>query len=278
MAQVNVELSETPLAYDLREARKNLGVVALATDQTCERDFARIFPMEQVGIFVNRVAFSNPTTPENLRKMGPLISDAAALILPSEPLEVICYSCTSASVVMGDSEIEDFIHQARPDVPVVTPSGSARQAFAALNVTKISVLTPYLVETSQPMARYFERHRLEIMRFDCLGLEDDSDMARVDHNSIIEATLATDTPETQAFFLSCTALQAVDVIAQIEKLTGKPVVTSNQASAWAMANYAGIKISGEKWGQLFNRSMPNLDIIPIPRNSDSAGIPKSVIL
>jgi len=267
MAQVNVKLSETPLAYDLPGARKNLGVVALATDQTCERDFARIFPMEQVGVFVNRVAFSNPTTPENLRKMGPLISDAAALILPSEPLEAICYSCTSASVVVGDTEIEDFIHQVRPNVPVVTPSGSARQAFAALNVTKISVLTPYLVETSQLMAYYFERHGLEIMRFDCLGLEDDSNMARVDHATIIKAALATDTPETQAFFLSCTAMQSVDVIAQIEKLTGKPVVTSNQASAWAMANYARIKISEENWGQLFNCSLPNVDIKHLKKSS-----------
>ena len=110
------------------------------------------------------------------------------------------------------------------------------------------------------MAHYFELHGLEIMRFDCFGLEDDSDMARVDHASIIKAALETDTPETQAFFLSCTATQSVDVIAKIEKLTGKPVVTSNQASAWAMANYARIKISEEKWAQLFNCPLPNMDI------------------
>ena len=167
--------------------------------------------------------------PTTCVKWAPRITAAADLILPGEVLDAVCYSCTAASVVIGDAEIAASIHAVRPGVPVVTPSGAALSAFSALNVQHISVLTPYQVETSLPIADYFKLHGLKIEKFRCLGLDDDRDMARVDPEMILRAALETDTAQTQAFFLSCTGLQGVDVIAELERQTGKPVVTSNQA-------------------------------------------------
>ena len=247
--------AETPV-LEARGAIKRLGLIALSTDLTTERDFARIIPMDRAGVYGTRVAFANPTTPDNLRAMAPDITAAAELILPGETLDAVCYSCTAASVVIGDAEIAALINSALPGVPVVTPSGAALKAFSALGVKHISVLAPYLVETSMPMADYFNLHGLKIEKFRCLGLDDDRDMARVDPDFILRAALETDTAQTQAFFLSCTGLQAVDVIEELERQTGKPVVTSNQASAWALMNYAGLVQTSEKWGQLFQSALP----------------------
>ena len=234
-----------------------MGLIALATDLTTERDFARLMPHDQVGVYTTRVAYENPTTPENLRHMAPRLTSAADLILPDEPLDVICYSCTAASVVIGDEAVTQAIHAVRPGVPVVTPAAAARQAFAALGVQKISVLTPYLIETSQPMADYFTQHGLEIQRFECLGLDDDRMMARISAKDIIEAACRVDVPEAEAVFISCTAVPAVAVIAAIEARIGKPVVTSNQASAWAMMRHAGIDHKPPGFGQLFNHNLPD---------------------
>lgn len=256
MKNPDVTLSTAKIVFEPRSDRRKIGLIALATDLTTERDFARIIPLDQAGIYGTRVEFSNPTTPDNLRKMAPRITAAAELILPGEELDAICYSCTAASVVIGDAEIATSIHAARPGVPVVTPSGAALSAFLALNVRHISVLTPYLAETSQPMTCYFSQHGLKIEKFRCLGLEDDREMARVDPDTILRAALETDTANTQAFFLSCTGLQAVDVIQDLEQQTGKPVVTSNQASAWALMHHAGLAQNSDKWGQLFRHKMP----------------------
>lgn len=252
----SVSLSPETLALEAPGAIKRLGLIALSTDLTTERDFARIIPMERAGVYGTRVAFANPTTPDNLRKMAPNITAAAELILPGETLDALCYSCTAASVVIGDAEIAASIHCVRPGVPVITPSGAAVNAFSALNVQHISILTPYLVETSLPMAEYFKLHGFSIEKFRCLGLDDDRDMARVDPEMILRAALETDTAQTQAFFLSCTGLQAVDVIEELERQTGKPVVTSNQASAWALMNHAGLVQTSDKWGQLFEHALP----------------------
>ena len=86
MDDVNIGLYAGDLSYDPPDKNKKIGVIALSTDVTAERDFARILPMERLGVYVTRVAFENPTTPENLRKMAPLITQAARLILPEDGL------------------------------------------------------------------------------------------------------------------------------------------------------------------------------------------------
>jgi maleate isomerase len=253
---LQIRLCDSPLSYDDPQLTKRLGLIALATDLTSERDFVKLMPHDQIGIFTSRVAYENPTTPESLRDMAPRLSAAADLILPGESLEAICYSCTAASVVIGDEVVTQAIHTVRPGVPVVTPSAAARLAFTALGVKRISILTPYLIETSQPMADYFTQHGLAIQSFDCLGLDDDRDMARIGRNDIIEAAIRADVPEAEALFISCTAVPAVATIAEIEKRIGKPVVTSNQASAWAMLRHAGLQHNPVGYGRLFDLDLP----------------------
>lgn len=248
-----VSLSPESISFNDCRAGARLGVIALATDLTSEGDFYRQVPVDQASIFVTRVAFENPTTPENLRKMKPRIKAAAELLLPVGPLDAVCYSCTAASVVIGDEEVTDVINEVLENVPVVTPSGAALLAFEALGISRISVLTPYRVETSKPMVQYFTERGLRIQAFHCLGIDDDREMARVSIESIVATALATDTPTTEGFFLSCTALPAIGAIEEIEKRTGKPVVTSNQATAWALMRHSGIKNGQQEFGVLFGQ-------------------------
>lgn len=238
---------------------QRLGLITLSTDLTTERDYRRLLPAEGMGLYTSRVAFENPTTPENLKLMAPRLTSAAALLPDDQPLAAICYSCTAASVVIGDAAVKDAIQRCFPDTAVVTPSLSAVKAFDALGVSKISVLTPYTVKTSEPMADYFIQHGLEILRFQCMGLEDDREMARVRADSIIAAALDVDHPDSEALFLSCTGLPAVSVIREIEDRLGKPVVTSNQATAWMMLQHAKIAQTPRGFGQLFTFAASKLE-------------------
>jgi maleate isomerase len=252
-------LSDQAVTFEERSAVRRLGLIALATDLTSERDFARIIPRDRAAVHATRIPFENPTTPENLCRMAPCLTTAAELLLPGESLDAVCYSCTAASVVIGDSAIADAIHAAIPGVPVVTPTRAARLAFAALGAARVAVLTPYLVETSRPMAAYFTQHGIDVTRLECFGLEDDRAMARVSRNSIVGAATRVDDARADAIFISCTALPAIGAIAEIEARTGKPVVTSNQASAWAMMRHAGIDQGPAGYGRLFTLDLPSRD-------------------
>lgn len=216
------------------------GLVALATDLTMERDLARLFP-EQAQLHVTRVVFANPTTPENLRAMEPRLAEAAALIVPGAPLAALCFGCTSGSAVIGNDRVAAAFATARPEAAAVTPSLALLAAASELDVSRIAVMTPYVPETTMPLIGLLETSGLEVVAAQCMGLEDDGDMARIVDDDIVAAAVEADDPRAQAVFLSCTSLPALELIEEIEARIGKPVLTSNQVCAWAMLRAAGLQ-------------------------------------
>jgi maleate isomerase len=107
-------------------APHKIGLIALSSDMVTERDFSLMLPAcGEVMYYTSRVLLTLPVTVENLRRMGPDLSEAASLILPTGKLNVIAYSCTSASVVIGDDAVTAAIQQAKPGVPCITPPAAA---------------------------------------------------------------------------------------------------------------------------------------------------------
>jgi maleate isomerase len=208
---------------------------------------------DRIGVYVSRIAYANPTTPENLLKMQPALTTGAALILPGEPLDAVMYSCTSASVVIGDEKIEMAIQAAKPGISVVTPTAAAVKALRALDARHISILTPYTIETSRPMADYFAGLGFEIDRFTCLGLSDDREMARIAPDEIVAFAREAMAPQSDALFISCTAVRAAGVAARVEAAIGKPMVSSNLATAWACLRICGDDSARPERGTLMTK-------------------------
>ncbi|TPL83143.1 ectoine utilization protein EutA [Mesorhizobium sp. B2-3-13] len=243
-------------ALDERPLERRVGLIILATDHTTEPDFRRMVASERIGVYVARIPYANPTTPENLRKMQPALTAGAALILPDEPLDAICYSCTSASVVIGDGEVEAAIQAAKPGVPVVTPTMAGVRALNAFGVRRISILTPYTMETSRPMATYFAERGFEILSFSCLGFEDDREMARIAPAALVDLARQAMHPQADALFVSCTALRGALAVTGMEEAIGRPVVTSNQATAWNCLRLCGDETAHPEFGRLMTLPLP----------------------
>jgi maleate isomerase len=250
---IKIETASRAPRLDDRPLPKRIGLIILATDHTTEVDFQRMVASNRIGVYVTRIPYANPVTPDNLMKMQPSLSAGAALILPGETLDVVMYSCTSASVVIGDAQIEAAVQSAKPGVPVVTPTAAAVSGLKAFGAKRISVLTPYTAETSAPMAAYFADLGFEIDRFTCLGLSDDRDMARIPHDEIAAFAAEAMAPESDALFISCTAVRAAEAVPRIEKALGKPVVSSNLATAWACLRLCGDTDARPELGLLMNK-------------------------
>lgn len=253
---VGIEQRKSRPALDDRPVAKRVGLVVLATDHTTEPDFRRMVASEHIGVYAARIPYANPTTPENLRRMQPALTAGAELILPGETLDAICYSCTSASVVIGDAEIERALHAAKPGVPVVTPTIAATAALKALGAKRISVLTPYTVATSQPMADYFAAQGFSIDRFTCLGFEDDREMARIKPDALVDIAREVTADSSDALFMSCTALRAAIAVPVIEAAIGRPVISSNLATAWMCLRLCGETESRPELGRLMREALP----------------------
>lgn len=242
--------SVLPSELDISPVAKRIGLIALATDHTSELDFARMCDPEEVGVYVTRIAYDNPTTPDSLRRTGPRLTDAASLILPEERLDVVAFGCTAASVVLGDAAVAEHIQRAKPGSKCVTPTSAAFAAFAALGARKVSVLTPYSPKVTEELVAYFSSNGLDVVNWNCFGLEDDRKMARISRSSLIAASIDTIDDAADALFISCTALRAAACVEEIEQAIGKPVVTSNQAAVWRCLRLAGIDRKIPGYGRL----------------------------
>jgi len=256
MRMPDLTLASRAPKLDDRPLAKRVGLIILATDHTTEVDFQRMVASERIGVYATRIPYANPVTPENLRAMQPSLTAGAALILPDEPLDAVMYSCTSASVVIGDAEVEAAVRAAKPGAAVVTPTAAAVAGLKALDARRISVLTPYTLETSRPMANYFLGLGFDIARFTCLGLTDDREMARISPAEIVAFAREAMAPDSDALFISCTAVRAAGVAAEIETAIGKPVVSSNLATAWACLRLCGDRTARPELGRLMTLAYP----------------------
>lgn len=225
---------------------QRFGLVALATDMTIEGDAARLMPWG-TQLHVTRIAFDNPTTEENLRNTGPRLRAAADLLVPGVDLAAIGFGCTSASAVLGPG-IGDLVGDR---APLVTPTSAALRGFAALGITRLALMTPYLAATTDLVGDYFQSHGIDVVRRSSMNYADDRDMAVLDADTIVQMATNSDHPDAQALFMSCTALPAIGLIERIECALGKPVITSNQALFWAMLDQAQTPAAGP--GALFRR-------------------------
>ncbi len=141
----------------------------------------------------------------------------------------------------------------KPGTPVTNPALATRFALASFRATRVSLLTPYPPAASEQVAAYLGRHNIDLASYHCLNIADDRDIARVDTASILSAVEAVDHPDAEAVVVSCTALQAVSVVPELERSLGKPIITSNQASLWMIMRLAGMDHTVSKGGRLFQR-------------------------
>ena len=256
---VNVEdapigLRSLPVSsFSPADGAARIGLVLLSTDATAEADFARLLGGGPVSLHGNRIAYANPTTPESLAATGPLLAGAVADLLPGSAFAAIYFACTSASAVLGEAGVAAAIRSAKPGTPVVTPVGAATAALLALGARRISILAPYTRVVTARVVAPLAAAGFAIDRVTCWGLEDDRDMARVLPEVIAREAAGAMAPDSDALFISCTALRAAEVAASIESLTARPVVTSNQAAAWVCRGLASLGEPVPGAGRLFAR-------------------------
>ncbi|WP_016934170.1 maleate cis-trans isomerase family protein [Rhodococcus sp. R1101] len=240
--ELNIPEFEGPLA------QRGIGVIA-PFDLALERELWRWAPLE-VSLHLARTPYE--PVPVS-RAMAELVSDRRHLmvatrdVLSVEP-EVVAYLCTSGSFVNGvtyEKALCDAICEAGAS-RAVTTSGALLEALRKLDLTRISVITPYDRELTDLLHGFLEEAGTEVVRSSHLGLG--GGIWKVNYRTIAEHIIGADTPDAQAIFVSCTNLPTYDLIAPLERELGKPVLTANQLTIWACLGRMKLPMTGPgKW-------------------------------
>ena len=233
-----------------KESNPKIGLLALSTDLTIERDFQSICHSLPINLFVNRIHNENPLTKENLLKMYDQLESITEKILPGEKINTVAYGCTSGTIAIGEDKVKEKIQLAKPGCHVTTPITSAIKAFNKMNVKKIAVFTPYPESVNKTISEYLIKKNINVMSFSTFNLDLDVDFARVDPKYLSEILTKLNINDADALFVSCTALPALEILNGVEKKINKPVFSSNQTLIWDTIRSVGYKSSVEGYGKL----------------------------
>jgi len=254
-----VSKSWGPVLDGGRHHRARLGFILMSTDLAAEADFFDMVP-EGVAVHITRLKTDDYTTNETLARHIDHMADAAARIQPDLEPDVVSYSCTSGSIVIGENRVMAEIIKGAPWARPMCLVQGVLDALNALDAKKIVVGTPYLDEVNTAEAEYLLTKGFEVLDIQGLNLATGTEMGQVTPAFWKEFAIQIDRSDADAVFLSCGGIRALEVAEEIEQIIGKPVITSNQAQFWSCLRRAGIHDRLSGFGQLFQQ--PGTELLP----------------
>ena len=237
-----------------RHSRAKLGFILMSTDLAAESDFFDIAPND-VAIHITRLKTDDHTTNETLSKHIEFMADAASRIQPDTKPDVISYSCTSGSIVIGEEKIKEEIKKGAPYAIPMTLVTGVVDALEELKVKNLGVGTPYLDEINTKEAEFLINKGFSVLNIQGLNLTKGIEFGTVTPEYWIKFALEINEAAADAIFLSCGGIRSTEVIDRIEQKVGKPVITSNQAQMWSCLRRAGVEDKILGFGELFNHQL-----------------------
>jgi maleate cis-trans isomerase len=228
--------------------RTRIGVMVPSTNTTFEADFQLVAPViapRAVTIHGQRLWLTNDADGQaGMDRMNAEI-EMGARYLATAGVDVVAYGCTTGSFYRGpghDRELIATIEKAA-GAPAVAAAPAVVDALRHLGARRVSVATPYPAWNNERLRAY-----LEASGFDVLNVEGEPRAAASgnqgindqDPEDVVAFAARACRPEADALLCSCTAWRSVEAVDALERRTGKPVVTSNQASIWAAFRALGL--------------------------------------
>jgi maleate isomerase len=230
--------------------RARIGILVPSGIITIEPEFNMVVP-EGITCHYHRFRFlgggETKTVLDDLKAAVDYIADASELIAHVHP-SVVVMAGTGVSFIGGygyDQLLIQKMKERNGNLPTTTTSTAVIAAFESLGVKKVSVAMPYIEEVARAAVKFVEDNGTEVANARWLN-KSGFDISQIPEEELYQLAVETDTPESEALFISCTALHTFGLIEKLEKDLKKPVITSNQATIWQALRLAGIedKISG----------------------------------
>jgi maleate isomerase len=180
--------------------------------------------------------------------------EAASELLADACVDVVVFHCTAVSTFAPDlaDGIRERIERAS-GIKCFTTADAILAALTKLNAKRISLLTPYIDEVHAREIAWLEANGVHVEGGVNLGIDTNTDMAKLQPEKILSWARENISDTIDACLLSCTAIKSAAVIEPLERICGRPVLTSNQSMVWHLLRSSNILDSVEGFGRLFER-------------------------
>jgi maleate cis-trans isomerase len=209
---------------------RHFGVLIPSTNTTVEIE-CRLLPMgyqAHIGRLKSSGGSFSPSRDEDV--------DYQSQLLGTAKVELVILAQTSASLFADDyDEVVTKRMSGGAGVPAITSAQAVGRAVRALGARRIAIVSPYSEQVNARAAHYFEtRHGLDAVALEGFGATDAYAIGKLGPQNARDAFARIARPEIEVFVVPGGNFPTMPSIAAWEREFGKPVVTTNQASTWAM--------------------------------------------
>ena len=169
-------------------------------------------------------------------------SDRCAIELSDARVDVLGYACLVAIMAMGlgyhrqsETRLRSRTVENGQNTPVVTSAGALIDGLKVMRAKRLAIVAPYMRPLTELVVDYIREEGFEVQDWRALEIPDNLDVARHDPENLPEIVKTMDLSGVDTIVLSaCVQMPSLPVIAKVEAMTGKHVVTAAVATTYSM--------------------------------------------
>jgi len=212
---------------------RHIGMLIPASNTTIELEYNRVLPKDY-QVHVGRLLM------RTVDRAGWLTQDEdidhQARLLGTAPIELIVLAQTTASFFApGYDDTVTARLQAASGVPSMAAGQIVGRAVRALDARRVALFAPYGGEAAALSRRYFEdRHGLTVVAAESFANLPNREISSLGIDEATAAMARADQEDVDALVIVGGNFAAMGAIAAWERRFNKPIVTTNQATMWAI--------------------------------------------
>ena len=231
---------------------RRLGIIVPSSNTTMETEFNEMIP-DGYTVHSARMRMRKVTA-EELKRMDE-DSVKAAVELSDAKVSAIGYGCTIAimSREVGYDEVVRRRVESRVRIPTIISATAVLAALRALGMKRVAIATPYTSDLTEAEVDFVKKYGFEVPDYRGLGIESNTEVGNLKDSVAADLVRQLDYQNADGVLISCAQLPSAGVIGNLENEIGKPIVSTNTATLWAMLQRLRVSTSIDGYGRLLEK-------------------------
>ncbi|MEU7817551.1 Asp/Glu racemase [Pseudonocardia sp. NPDC049154] len=231
----------------------HIGMIVPSSNLTMETELPRMLRAREEAFPADRFVFHSArarmqhVTPEQLRAMNAQAERAATELADARP-DVVATACLVAIMAQGpgyhctaEDSITAALRAEGAQAPVISSAGALLDGIAALGVSRVAIITPYMKPLTQAVVEYLEAADVEVVDSLSLEVPDNLAVARLDPADLRKHRQELDLSRAEALVLSCCVqMPSLPSIQPVEDDIGIPVLSAATATTYRILQELGL--------------------------------------